>query len=1484
MLERIMPRKTLCLFVLLFILFTMASPTSAQDQTAFGPKGLTIRWWHIHLSFHRFTLDDPGDGLIIITKNTPEKKIRGGFLLLNGRFLSIRNFLVGTDTVYEKKISLRSTNHVVVFLRGQRRASITLEVGKKSTIQPPEVTFSANPTTIPLGESSTLTWTTANADTVSIDQGIEDVALSGSHVVSPIESTTYTITAMGPGGTAAASAQVTVVTPPKDIDYGLDGDEQQGGGGLVGMKIRILNGNNVLHQPDIQFPSPNHLGLPFAAYYNSQSTSLGSLGYGWTHTYEASLDPAFTMAGREFLKIVDDTGRAVYFGEETGGLYKGIFKERTSVKAEVAGYVWYRLDGSRYGFSDAGKLIWIEDAIRNRLKLAYDAQDRLEKVSDTASGRVLTFHYNADGLVEHISSPLTDAVPDGIWVTYEYDTNQNLTMVTYADGSGFTYSYADPNDIHNLTEKRDKEDHLLGTWSYDERDRCTDNFCVQGKGVSITYVSETQIEVTDAYRTPRTHTMGEVDGRKRVIQMQGPACAPYSESNVIRWAYDDSMNLREVETATGTISQYQDYDERGNPQTVKLAVGTPQERLITYTYHPDMNVPLSRAETSVLGSGNKVTIWDYDDDYDTTPNESPTRLLSRIVEQGFTQDSSETSVPFEYMTTFSYNSKGQVLTIDGPLPGSDDTTSFTYDDVTGGLLSITQPLIGSTNFSDYDAVGRVSRVTDVNGEAKGFTYDAKGRITAIINKADGSSTSIIYNAAGQPDTVTDEDAVTRSFDYDSNGRLSRVTDIEGNYVAYAYDSQGNRIEMTKHDPYDNRTYLKRWSYEHPDIPGKLWKEINGDDAFTEYGYDRGGKIAWVKDPNGNITSYEYDPLNRLVRVTQLGNVITAYAYDSHGNLTAVTDASGNLTSYQYDDLGRLVSTTSPDTGTATYVYDEAGNATAKTDAKGIAAQYTYDLLNRLTGIHFPDATQDISYFYDGDTYGNGRRTGMTDPSGNTTFSYDARGRLTGKTSAILGHSYSISTTFSPGNRVITVTYPTGRTLDYTRDSMGRMKGLSTTYETGTVTLVSNMTYNPFGGPKGLSTGSGGEVNNQSGECDCIKIANPGEQMERIYTYDNNRNLIDIQGTNTSWYNQSFTYDTLNRLTSAEGRYGAINYTYDDVGNRLIRTVNGETANYNYIGGTNRLDQITGANPISFTYDANGNTSAIGTNTLFYNQNNRLIRVEENSLVLGEYTYNGLGQRVIKEVGGGVTTVFHYDLNGKLIAEGLADGTITAEYLYMGKIRIAKVDVSTGNIYYYLNDRIGTPQLMTDDTGTIVWEASYKPFGRASINPKSTVVNNIRFPGQYYDGETGLHYNYFRYYDPRMGRYVRPDPIGLVGGISLYPYVLSNPINITDREGLIAPAVVAPAIIVCLPLLMGAAYYATLPPSQQKFIADKIEQLWDSLWGEPDGNVCEMRDEAPRWDPGPLWDAPGMPGWSPPPNDPNDPDFMKEPKDYEKWSK
>lgn len=220
-----MSRKSLLFLAVLFMFSAISSSTYADDQTVFGPKDFKIKRWYIHLSFHRFRVDDPGDGVIFITKNTPNKKIRGGFLFLNRKFIPIRSFLVGSDTVFEKKISLRSKNRMTVFLRGTPGASISIEVRKKSAIPAPEVTFSADPQSITLGKSSTLTWTTTNAESVSIDQGIGSVDQHGTLNVSPQESTTYTITAMGPGGTATASVTVTVVSPiTLTITSPLDGD------------------------------------------------------------------------------------------------------------------------------------------------------------------------------------------------------------------------------------------------------------------------------------------------------------------------------------------------------------------------------------------------------------------------------------------------------------------------------------------------------------------------------------------------------------------------------------------------------------------------------------------------------------------------------------------------------------------------------------------------------------------------------------------------------------------------------------------------------------------------------------------------------------------------------------------------------------------------------------------------------------------------------------------------------------------------------------------------------------------------------------------------------------------------------------------------------------------------------------------------------------------------------------------------------------
>ncbi|WPD24572.1 MAG: RHS repeat-associated core domain-containing protein [Candidatus Electrothrix scaldis] len=263
---------------------------------------------------------------------------------------------------------------------------------------------------------------------------------------------------------------------------------------------------------------------------------------------------------------------------------------------------------------------------------------------------------------------------------------------------------------------------------------------------------------------------------------------------------------------------------------------------------------------------------------------------------------------------------------------------------------------------------------------------------------------------------------------------------------------------------------------------------------------------------------------------------------------------------------------------------------------------------------------------------------------------------------------------------------------------------------------------------------------------------------------------------------------------------------------------------------------------AYGYDASGNIATDSTNTTVYDltDDQRLASVTKDGVTVGAYQYDGRGLRTVKTVNG-ETSLFIYCKSGKLIAEADSDGNILKEYVYLDGdifahfqyevpaapleaassvassqevipepvaeqqatsspvVAAASVPSDTAFLqsiylllllnhksaegaYYYINDHLGTPQIITDDSGAVVWQAEYLPFGNVNISV-AQIENNLRFPGQYYDVETGLHYNWNRYYSPETGRYIAADPIGLDGGMNLYAYVGGNPINSVDVFGL-----------------------------------------------------------------------------------------------------
>jgi len=309
----------------------------------------------------------------------------------------------------------------------------------------------------------------------------------------------------------------------------------------------------------------------------------------------------------------------------------------------------------------------------------------------------------------------------------------------------------------------------------------------------------------------------------------------------------------------------------------------------------------------------------------------------------------------------------------------------------------------------------------------------------------------------------------------------------------------------------------------------------------------------------------------------------------------------------------------------------------------------------------------------------------------------------------------------------------------------------------------------------------------------LKDPEQEDKASAFYDYD----LVgDIESINTEHGLYSFGYDSLYRLTTAA--YPAAvaandeGFDYDGVGNRTSHTFAPDTGESEQIESTyNEQNQLISQTKdgvtTTFTYNDNGHTATKttmqGTVEYVYNHEERLIAVKRDGSVVGEYAYDPLGRRV-KKTAGGDTTWFMYT-DGGLAAEYDAAGILIVEYQftpYSTWMTDPLMQRRNGQLYYYQNDHLGTPQRMVDGAGQVVWEARYSAFGKATLFAELE-ENDLRFPGQYFDGENGLHHNYFRDFDPTLGRYVQSDPIGILGGRNSYVYAYGMPGYAVDPRGL-----------------------------------------------------------------------------------------------------
>lgn len=1077
----------------------------------------------------------------------------------------------------------------------------------------------------------------------------------------------------------------------------------------------------------------------------------------------------YTVAADDSVELYNATGKLVSITDRAGRSQALTYSDGTA--GANGGYVLDALGNPSTTVLPAGLLLRVTDAYGKALNFGYDSLSHVVKMTDPASGNY----------------------------RYTYDVSNNLSSVTYPDSHSKTYVYNEsantsganlPNALTGIT---DENGDLYSVTQYDSQGRATlteegPNLASPAGQHTLAYGTNST-SVTDPLGTARTYNFTTVLGVVKstgVSQPGGSGCSAASSAIT----YDANGNIASRADFNGHKTCYA-YDLTRNLETARvegLASGSscPAD-IATYTPAPNS------AERKIL------TQWD-----------TRFRLPTKITEAG-----RETSTVYDdhgnvtsrsikdltsgqtrtWTTSYTYHASVPGVLVqkveDGPRIDVADLTTADYyapDEncigdpmgCRGQVKQVTNALGHITHVDEYDANGRVLRTTDPNGLVTTFGYSPRGWLTS--RSIGTETTSFDYDGVGQLTKLTRPDSSYVNFEYDSAHRLVAIVDQDGNRLTYTLDAMGNRTHEAITDAGGGTVY-----YSHSrtfDALGRLWQDIGAYNQTITYQYDAQGNMKQVDGARTDITDvtqHGYDALDRLTQTLNADGGVVQVKTNALDQTTQVVDPANQATTQTVDAFGDVTRTVSADTGTTTRTFDEAGNLKSETDARGVTVSYTYDALNRLTQKQSSDAATPVyTYIYDQTSLG---RLNFIQRNGNFSmfFNYDAQGRLYYQLGAIPGVTWLYGQYFYDAyGRLNKVVYPTGRSVSYSYDPEGRISQVATQHDDAAapVVLANNFAYNyPFAGPHWFYYGDGTWAY-QSRDQDYRPVVRLDGPYMKYTIYDPAGNITNLNDINNTIL--TYAYDATGRLVSAidsaTNGFGSLGWTYDRNGNRQSETRNAGTMPYVY-NPPNWLYQ-KGAETRPRT--ANGNTQGTSTAIFSYDGYNRLIS-SQTAAETTTYTYNALGQRIKKINQNGLTTGFHYGPDGELLFEVDQAGN-TKAYVWLNGRLLARID-NNQQIYYYHVDHLGTVQAMTDaTTGAVVWKGYYEPFGSATVKV-NTVENNLRLPGQYYDRETNLHYNYFRDYDPSTGRYVEADPIGLEGGVNIYLYSNNSPMNYSDRFGL-----------------------------------------------------------------------------------------------------
>jgi RHS repeat-associated protein len=1011
-------------------------------------------------------------------------------------------------------------------------------------------------------------------------------------------------------------------------------------------------------------------------------------------------------------------------------------------------------------YNAAGRLTSITTRSGLAQTLAYDVAGNLASVTDSF-GKQLILGYDGAGRLATLIDPA------GGIVQYGYSLDGDLTTVTAPDLSVRTYQYNEPAHTgsadlpHVLTGITDENNDRFATFKYDSLGRAVQTEHAGGaERTTVAYNTDGTRSITDALGTARTMTLVLKQAVLKPSTLTGPGCG--SCGLAASYTYDANGNRTYAYDWRGTAT-YRAYSSDGRDlETLR----TDSQNVAAYwrqtwtTWHATYRLP-----TLINGPGRRTSFT-----YDGSGNVLTNTELDESTSESRTW-------------TYTYNGFGQVLTADGPRTDVSDVTTYTYyscttGDECGQVHTITNALGHVTTYDTYNAHGQPLTLTDPNGLVTTLTYDARQRLTS--RTVGTEEATFDYWPTGLLKKATLPDGSFIEYTYDAAHRLTEIADSEGNRIVYTLDAMGNRTAENVYDPSSALTQTRSRVFN---TLNQLWKEIGaaGTAAVTTtFGYDANSNQTGINAPLSRNTTQAYDELNRLKQVTDPLSGLTKYGYNPLDQLISVTDPRNKVTSYTYNALGDLRKVVSPDTGTTTNTYDSGGNLATSTDARSKTGTYVYDALNRVSSLTYPDQT--ISYTYDSGTNQKGRLTQVTDASGSTTWAYDTHGRVLSRQQS-MGITKTLGDAYDSHGRLQTLTLPSGNTITYAYTD-GKVTSLTLN---GSTTILSNVLYEPFGPTRGWTWGNS-TLAIREYDTDG-KVTDIDSAGLKTYSYDDAFRITQITDAASSNHTQSYGYDLLDRLTSATGTSLNQGWTYDANGNRLTQT-GSAASTYTVSSTSNRLSSVSGALSRTYSYDSSGNATGNGTAAFTYNDAGRMVSATKAG-VTTTYALNALGQRVNKTASGS-SIYFAYDEAGRLVGEYDNSGNLIQETVWLGETPVATLRPNGAgvNLFYIHTDHLNTPRRITRPSDNVVlWRWDSDPFGATAANDDAdgdsqVFAFNLRFPGQYFDVETGLHYNYMRDgYDSAVGRYTQSDPIGLMGGLNGYAYVANNPAAYVDPSGL-----------------------------------------------------------------------------------------------------